>query len=129
MKATTLLILLLISVPACRPPEPVSKPTQQAVSEASEEKGFRLSPQAIRALGIETIPMQKNKPAEFPASALVYYQAEVGIYRLREGWFRLIPLDHLDELSPDDSVAIRGAGFLRVTDISLFGEHQSGHHH
>ena len=126
-----LLLVYLLTLFACRAPESQDHEGHpaEAVLEASPERGFRLAPQAVQTLGIETIPLQRGKPEEIPASALVYYQDEIGVYRLRDGWFRLIPLDAPEELRSGDSVAIQGAGFLRVTDMSLFGNQPSGHHH
>ena len=133
---TALHLLFLLALFACRAPnshnlekDPHEDHGTEAVLEASPEKGFRLAPQALRTLGIETISLKRGDPAELPTSALVYFQDEIGVYRLREDWFRLIPLDLPGELRPGDSVTIRGAGFLRVTDMSLFGEQSSGHHH
>jgi len=131
MRSVLLFYCLLTALTACR--EPISEGHDahgpQAVLESSPSEGFRLAPQALRTLGIETTPLKQGRIEEIPRSALVYYQDEVGVYRLRDGWFRLVPLDAPEELRPGDSVATQGAAYLRVTDMSLFGEQQSGHHH
>jgi hypothetical protein len=130
------LLLCFLALASCRNPshsdhehsEEKTHPAE-AVLESSEERGFRLSAPAIQTLGIETIVLKQSGIAEVPPSALVYFQDEVGVYRLRDGWFRLIHLDDPQDLRAGDAVAIRGAAFLRVTDMSLFGEELSGHHH
>ncbi len=96
---------------------------EKAVLEASREKGFRLSPEAIRILGIEW----KELSGSPPDSALVFYQDKVGVYRLREGMFQLIPSS--EKLQKGDAVATRGVSFLRVTEMELFGERVEGHGH
>lgn len=125
------LVFGLLGLLACQQAEPESHEghSQDAVLESSEERGFRLSPQALQTLGIETSPFPPGGIEKIPASALVYFRDEVGVYRLREGWFRLVALDHPEELQNGDAIAVRGAPFLRVTDMSLFGEQISGHHH
>lgn len=101
----------------------------KAVLESSETLGFRLSPQAIQTLGIETTILSREGVTGIPPEALVYFQDEIGVYRLREGWFRLVHLDDPQELRAGDSVAVRGAAYLRVTDLSLSGGELAGHHH
>lgn len=130
---TFLLVLGLLGTLACQRSESPHEEHHHdeagpsAVLESSESLGFRLAPQALQTLGIETLEFHGIDA--IPASARVYSQDEIGVYRLRDGWFRLIHLDQPEELRKGDAIAVRGAAFLRVTDMSLFGDPIGGHHH
>ena len=112
----------------------------KAITEASKENGFKLSDKAIQVLGIQAMPLAGSYPFQVPPSALVYFQDEVGVYRRREGSFKLIPVKILqksgnqvtieaDELRGGDFIAKRGVGFLRVADLEAFGGAEAGHGH
>ncbi len=112
----------------------------KAIVEASAEQGFKLAEKGIKVLGIQTIPLTGNLPFKIPDEALVYFQENTGVYRLRSGFFKLIPIKiqqkigpeimvTSDELQRGDSVAHQGVGFLRVVDLEAFGEGESGHVH
>lgn len=104
-----------------------------AGSESSAGKGFQLSPQALKALEVKTQPVG-SKPArlELPVGALVYFQDRVGVFRLRNGWFKFVEVRLLErpaspakvssiELKAGDQVVTRGAALLRVMQMNLEG--------
>lgn len=112
----------------------------KAVVAASAEQGFKLADKGIKLLGIQTVPLSGNPPFKIPEEALVYFQENTGVYRLRAGFFKLIPIKiqqkigseitiTSDELKRGDSVAHQGIGFLRVVELEAFGGGESGHVH
>lgn len=111
-----------------------------AVTAASRDLGFQLSAKALKTLGIAWFPSAASNAQEIPASALVYFQEHVGVYRLRDNWFHLIPVKILkstatqaridsNELRSGDAVVSQGVGFLRVTEMSLFSASRAAHVH
>ncbi len=107
-----------------------------AVTAADEHDGIRLSPKAIQTLGIKTAPFSKGT---IPASALVRYQDNIGVYRLRDDWFKLLPVtiksqqgDSLvivaEELKRDDQVVVVGTGLMRAAELDAFSGEASHSH-
>ena len=125
---TTILILLLSWT--CRPAcgAETGAPSK-AVLEASEEKGLRLSAAAERALGLAAKPVGRA-PLELPLSAVIYSLDSTGVYRLRDGFYKLVAAKvekrgktarvASTELRPSDRVVVAGAALLRVAEIEAF---------
>lgn len=97
----------------------------KAVEEAHEEKGIRLSAKALKRLGIKTIAVPQS-PSAYPASSLVKYQEETGVYRFQQGWFKLIPLDS-PSFQRGDEIVISGAALLRAAELDAFGGTEEEH--
>lgn len=107
-----------------------------AVTAANEDDGIQLSPKAIETMGIKTAPYSKG---QIPASALVRYQDNIGVYRLRNDWFKLLPIkikgqqgDNLTilaaDLEPNDQIVIERTGLMRAAELDAFsGEASHGH--
>jgi hypothetical protein len=104
----------------------------KAVVEVDKSKGIHLSEKAIQTLGLSTIPVTTGKLLVLPASCAVYSQNEVGVYRLRNGWFKLIEVQLLSKKTPEisfktsefsqgDRVVNRGAALLRVAELETSG--------
>lgn len=105
----------------------------KAVSESSPENGFKLLPNALKNIGVVTKPVEIVAGMyTFPSSALVHSLDQLVVYRLRNGWFKLIPVDLIreetdqisfrsSEIQAGDQVAIQGVGLLRVADMEAFG--------
>lgn len=106
----------------------------KAVLEASPENGMRLSEKAITTLGLKFRKIEKPLPLVIsfsgPTSPIVYHQAETGVYRLRDGWIKLIDVEILKsspgkvtiqsrELKPGDQFVAEGASLLRVTELDV----------
>lgn len=92
-----------------------------AVTAADEHDGIKLSPKAIEVIGLKTAAYD----GQVPASALVFYQNNSGVYRLKEDWFKLVPVSNL---GVGDQIVIQGTGLLRVADLDAFsGEVGHGH--
>lgn len=110
--------------------------SSQAVIAISKTEGFKLSEKAIQTLGVKTgIPTSFGQSVfEVPSESLVYSEFRVGIYRLREDWFKFIEVDRVHRLAPfsrvhtkefnslrsQDRVAIQGAPLLRVVEMEEF---------
>lgn len=107
-----------------------------AVTAADENDGIRLSPKAIETMGIKTAPYNKG---QIPASALVRYQDNIGVYRLRNDWFKLLPIrikgqqgDILTilaaDLEPNDQIVIERTGLMRAAELDAFSGEASHSH-
>lgn len=105
-----------------------------AVLEANLKDGFRLAEKARKVIGLVTKPLG-SKPHMIPPSALVNYGDRVGVYRLRNGWFKLIEIKNNEalkgsvvtsgvELKDDDEIAVEGVALLRVSEMDAFGGEQ-----
>lgn len=97
-----------------------------AVTAADEHDGVKLSPKAMETMGIKTSPYEG---CPVPDAALVFYQDKVGVYRLRDGWIKLIEIPHAgDDLNPGDQVVTQGAGLVRAAELDAFSG-EVGHSH
>ena len=105
---------------------------EKGVLEAVPEKGIRLSEKAIATLEIKTTSLNGNSDHKVPTGALVFYQDNVGVYRLRGGWYKLIPITLENkssqssmirsmELKSGDQIVVQGVALLRVADMDAFG--------
>ena len=113
---------------------------ERAVTAADPKRGIQLAEKAIQALQLKT-RLISGDTFDLPREAIVASREETGVYRLRDGWFRLIHGDisgtgitvrfqpeHAADLRAGDAVVIEGAGLLRVADVAAF-EGGGGHHH
>ena len=102
-----------------------------AVLEANLKDGFRLAEKAKKVIGLKTENLKSN-PYSVPANSLVYYGDKVGIYRLRDGWFKLIEIKVIgkngsqstistNEFKEGDQIAVEGVALLRVSEMDAFG--------
>lgn len=111
-----------------------------AVTAADPKRGLQLSEEAVKTLGIKTQPA----PSEsfVPKSAIVTFKDETGVYRLRDGWYKLVegytqpqnnrlrftPHEKQD-LRPGDKIVVEGAPLLRVAELDAFSGGEAGHGH
>lgn len=104
----------------------------KAVLEADKQKGLRLSEKAIKVAGLKTMAVASTNPIEVPISAVVFFQDFTGVYRGRDGWFKLIEMDLIKQtgtrvsfVSKDfargDQIVVSGAAYLRATDMDIWG--------
>lgn len=112
----------------------------KAITQADKKEGIQLSKNAIQSLGIKLQVIQSEKTHRFPKQALVHFQDEVGIYRLRGDWFKLVEIQILsqtgsevtvktDEIQPKDQIVIGGVPLLRVAELEAWGGSGDGHGH
>ena len=111
-----------------------------AVTAADPERGIQLSPEALQTLKIGSVSVPAN--GVIPKSAIVTFKDEVGVYRLRDGWFKLVEgsaknrnsdvvfIPHRSsDLRSGDSVVVHGAPLLRVAELDAFSTGEAGHGH
>ena len=80
--------LLLLCVFSVRAEEMSGSPDSvKGILDASSEKGIRLSEKAASTLEIKAAALDGNSSHKIPTAALVYFQGQVGVYRLRDGWY------------------------------------------
>lgn len=105
-----------------------------AVTAADEHEGIKLSPKAMEFIGLKT---EAYNGQMIPKASLVFYQDKVGIYRLRDGWFKLVPvtfsvsepsIPQSADLRPGDQIVVQGTGLLRVAELDAFSG-EVGHSH
>lgn len=112
----------------------------KSIEAANRKEGIKLSQKAISTLGLEVKKVNSGSPFQLPVSSLVYFQDEVGVYRLRNGWFKLlegkvrtrketIAIVEISDLLPSDEVVVKGVPLLRVTELEAFGGSGEGHGH
>ena len=113
----------------------------KAILEANHEKGFKLSEAAFKTIGVKTAAVQAVAGgATVPRVSLVFFQGEVGVYRVKDGWYKLIEVQiasrnketavvRSSELKSGDQVANEGVALLRVADLDAKGGNEEGHGH
>lgn len=114
----------------------------KAVTEANPSKGFKLSEKALKTLEIQARSIDRRGQITIPETCLVEFKDETGIYRWRDGYFKLIegtaqktgraiifkPRSSSD-LQPGDQVVTNGVPLLRVAELDAFSEGEAGHAH
>lgn len=64
--------------------------TKKAVYEISEKDGFKVSAVGLKNIDVMIKPLVKTRPIVLPATSLVYLKEQIGVYRLRGDWFKLV---------------------------------------
>ncbi|MBC7690249.1 MAG: hypothetical protein H7222_00640 [Methylotenera sp.] len=104
----------------------------KAVTQTSKSEGFKLSAKAQETIGVRTIKVISDRSPLVSQTALVRTLGQIAVYRLRDGWFKLIPIELKDgkgpqvavkssELKPGDQIAVQGVALLRVSEMDAFG--------
>lgn len=104
----------------------------KAVYEMSSDLGIKLTEKAIINIEVKSSKIDANNQLKIPSDALVYFQDQIGVYRLRDGWYKLIPIKVLkkdgnsvaiqkSEFKAGDEVVIHGADLLRVSEMDALG--------
>ena len=112
---------------------------KKAVLLVDEEEGLKLSDEAIKTIGIKFITPTTNR-FTILKSALVSSMRTTGVYRFREGSFKLIPVTVVKdsdekylvstaEFTTGDKVVVGGASLLRVADIYSTDKSEHSHAH
>ena len=94
----------------------------KAVLAASNEHGMKLSEKALRRLGIQTTRLAGAGPYRVSTKALIYSKEEVGIYRLRDGWYKHI---YVEVSGKERGSAAIGARDLKAGQPNLLGRFQT----
>ena len=90
--------------------EPSNFGLGKGVVEASEKDGIKLSQKAVQTLGLKTVSISSSNIHTLPLGALIYFQEEVGVYRLRSGFFKLIEGKVIKKKS--DTVTFEASGVV-----------------
>ena len=112
---------------------------KKAVQSIKEDKSFKLSSQSMSFLKLRTSLLSKKLASdgfEVPSEALVRFGNKLGVYRLRNGWFKLVPVTaHIesnrasggsikiretDDLASSDEVVVFGVSYLRAAEMDAF---------
>jgi len=113
---------------------------EKGITEASEQDGIKLSPEAIRNFEIKTQKLSGSSPWTLPSSARLLALEESNLYRVRNGYFKRIDFNLLkgnqsqitiksNELMVGDEIVTNGVGFLRIAELTAFGGAPEGHSH
>lgn len=111
----------------------------KAIELVDEEKGFKLSKEAIKTLKLKLESFNSNQ-INITKNTLVSSKNTKGIYRYREGFFKLINIKIIKEtkkgytieikgMNFGDQFVVKGTGLLRVSDIYSTDKAEYGHSH
>lgn len=115
----------------------------KAIVEVKKEgKFFKLATGAIKTLKVQTIKLDSsnNKVFEIPASAVVDFQDEIGIYRRNGDWFEMVEVKLIQRgkysakiksshLAKNNQIVSQGVALLRVAHLEASGQGGQGHAH
>lgn len=112
----------------------------KAILEASAERGMKISDKALKRLGVKTVLLYGVGSFRLPAHALIHSEEEIGVYRLREGWYKHVEVELLSkeknfvvvrakDLRAGDHVVVTSAPLLRVAELDVLGGEEAGHDH
>lgn len=104
----------------------------KAVREASEKEGLRLSPEAVRRIGLAFRKVKAAGVQTVDSRSVARFRDEAGVYRLRAGWFKLVEVRVVSQtrgeariesvdLKPGDQIVVVGVPFLRAAELDVFG--------
>jgi hypothetical protein len=111
----------------------------KAITEVDEEKGFKLSPEAIKTMKLKLTTVD-GELFTIAKSTLVTSKNTKGIYRFRGGYFKFLKASSVKEVkgkyqvkvkevSFGDQIVTNGLGLLRVSDIYSTDKSEYGHAH
>ncbi|MBX9767200.1 MAG: hypothetical protein K2X47_08015 [Bdellovibrionales bacterium] len=113
----------------------------KAVVRADKRQGIQLSEESEKFLEIQYESLQtRSSGLEVPSAALLYTMNEVGVYRRRDKWLKLVDVKVISSAngksivtSPDlrdqDQVVTTGSAIVRLADLEAFGASGDGHGH
>jgi hypothetical protein len=112
----------------------------KGITETDHEKGFKLSPEAVKRFGITSRTVVSSQAVSLPKSAIFFGLQERNIFRERAGFYRRVDFKTIsksageytissDDLIAGDRVVITGIGFLRIAEIASEGGGAVGHSH
>lgn len=104
----------------------------KAVVEVSKTEGFKLSAAALKRIGAEFSPVRSDSGLTIASASLVRSLDRVGVYRLRAGWIKFVPVELVgkigaqervvsSEIRAGDQVAVQAAALLRTAEMEAFG--------
>lgn len=111
----------------------------KAITEVDKVKGFKLSKEAIKALGLK-LQTVDGSTFSITKKTLITSKNKKGVYRFRGGFFKLLETKILKEekggykvevkgVDFGDQIVVDGTGLLRVTDVYSTDKSSYGHSH
>jgi len=111
----------------------------KAITAASKKDGIQLAEKAVKRLALASVEAKGPAP-RVPSKSLVFYQGETGVYRLRNGWYKLVDVKVTErgatdsvvrssELQGGDRIVSEGVPLLRVAEMEAWGGSGDGHGH
>jgi hypothetical protein len=112
---------------------------KKAIIQVDEKKGFKLSKEAIKTLKLKLKTVDGDE-FKISKSTLVASKNSKGVYRFRDGFFKLLPAKILKKTNKEyhikvsgvefgDQIVINGVGLLRVSDVYSTDKSEYGHSH
>lgn len=111
----------------------------KAIIEINDKYGFKLSPEAIKTLSLK-LDTVNGEEFEIKKETLVTSKAISGIYRFKNGFFKLLPAEIKKETKDGylvfvknivfgDQIVTNGVGLLKVADVYASDKSNYGHAH
>ncbi len=112
----------------------------KAITAANKKDGIQLSEKAVKTLGLSYVAATGDGTFKLPFKTAVFFQDEVGVYRLKNGWHKLIEVQLISktasevvvktaELKAGDQIAKDGVPLLRAAELEAWGGSGDGHGH
>ncbi len=112
----------------------------KAITAANKKDGIQLSEKAAKTLGLSYVAASGDGTFKLPFKTAVFFQDEVGVYRLKNGWHKLIEVQLISktmsevvvktsELKSGDQIANDGVPLLRAAELEAWGGSGDGHGH
>ena len=112
----------------------------KAIVAASRKTGIQLSEKAVKSLGLSYTKLEGGSPFKVPLKCVVFFQKEVGIYRFKNGRYKLVEVELLSktsteatvkasELTSGDQIVKDGVPLLRAAELEAWGGSGDGHGH
>lgn len=96
---------------------------------AKSKEGLKLSVEAEKVYDLKAVVIGTNGIFRIPEEAVVYVKSEKSFFRVRDGWYKRLPLHQVDKLRSGDKIVTSGTGFLRIAEIAAEGGASHGHSH
>lgn len=112
----------------------------KAITAANKKDGIQLSEKAVKTLGLNYISVTGDGIFKIPVKSAVFFKDEVGVYRFRHGWHKLIDVELVSktateavvktsEIKSGDQIAKDGVPLLRAAELEAWGGSGDGHGH
>lgn len=113
----------------------------KAITAGNKKDGIQLSAKAVQTLKLAHAPVQSSGGNfKVPFKSAVFFQDEVGVYRFKDGWYKLIEVELVSknstevvvktsELKSGDQIVTSGVPLLRAAELEAWGGSGDGHGH
>lgn len=112
----------------------------KAITAANKKEGIQLSEKASKTLGLTYVEVTGSGTFKVPLKSVVFSQDEVGVYRFKDGWHKIIDVEFVSKtaseaviktskLNSGDKLAKDGVPLLRAAELEAWGGSGDGHGH